>query len=238
MPLPKEKTKPKDDTAFYSYLIYGPSKFGKTTFASKFPDAVFFATEPGTHSLEVYVDQVTTWEQFQANCKEIASGKHKFKTIVIDTVDNLYKYCSDCICGKLGIKHESELGFGKGFTMVNNEFLRALTRLAQLDYGLILISHSQEKEIETRTGKYKKNIPSLSDAPRKIVTGLVDIILYGETEAVKDDAGKVVGQRRVWRTKPHTYYEAGDRTRRLPDTVPVDYDSFVKAFSSKPIIEA
>ena len=234
MPLPKEKTKPKEDIGSYSMLIYGTSKFGKTTFASKFPDAVFFATEPGTHALEVYVDQVTSWEQFQADCKEIAAGKHKFKTIVIDTVELLYKYCQDCICTKLGIKHESELGFGKGFQLVNNEFQRALTRLASLDYGLILIGHSQEKEIETRTGKYKKNIPSLSDAPRKIVTSLVDIILYGETEAVKDEAtGKVIGQRRVWRTKPHTYYDAGDRTGRLPDTIPVDHDAFVKAFTSK-----
>ena len=35
---------------------------------------------------------------------------------------------------------------------------------------------------------------------------------------------------RVMRTKPHPTYEAGDRTGRLPEQLPLDYDAFVKAF--------
>lgn len=234
MPLPKAKTKPKTDLGQFSMLIYGPTKFGKTTFASKFKDAVFLATEPGTNSLEVFVDQVKSWTEFTANCKELAAGKHNFKTIVVDTVDNLYKYCSEEVCSKLNIKHESELGFGKGFSMVNNEFLRVLTRLAQLPYGLVLISHSQEKELDTRTGKIKKMVPTLPEAARKIVCGLVDIILFGENEVIKDETtGKSIGLRRVWRTKTHPYYEAGDRTGRLPDTIDLDYEKFIDAFNSK-----
>ncbi len=51
------------------------------------------------------------------------------------------------------MEHESDLGYGKGYALVNNEFHRVLTKLAHLPYGLVLISHAQEIEIETRTGR-------------------------------------------------------------------------------------
>lgn len=230
MPLPKEKSNIKKSLSEYSLLIYGPEKIGKSTIASKFPNAVFLATEAGLNSLSVYKDDVTKWDQFLENCKELASGKHSFETIVIDTVDNLYKLCSDYVCNKLGIKHESDLGYGKGFAMVNSEFQRTLTKLSLLPYGLILISHSQEKDVDTRLGKVKKIVPTLPEAARKIVLGMVDIVLYIDVEPIKDDNGKVKEYKRIFRTKPTTYITAGDRTNRLPEVLDLSYESLVEAF--------
>jgi hypothetical protein len=59
----------------------------------------------------------------------------------------------------------------------------------------------------------------------------VDIILFGDSVAKKDTAGNVTIER-VVRTKPHPTYEAGDRTGRLPELLPLDYEQFVKAFNS------
>jgi hypothetical protein len=38
--------------------------------------------------------------------------------------------------------------------------------------------------------------------------------------------------RRVIRTKPSLYYEAGDRTGRLPETIDLDFKSFIAAFTT------
>ena len=38
--------------------------------------------------------------------------------------------------------------------------------------------------------------------------------------------------RRVIRTKPSLYYEAGDRTGRLPETLDFDFRKFLDAFDS------
>ena len=38
--------------------------------------------------------------------------------------------------------------------------------------------------------------------------------------------------RRVIRTKPSLYYEAGDRTGRLPETLDLDFSSFLEAFNA------
>jgi hypothetical protein len=131
--------------------------------------------------------------------------------VIIDTVDNAYRMCAEHVCQKFKIEHESDLGYGKGYALINNEFYRVLNKLSLLPYGLFLVSHSQEKEIETRTGKLTRIVPTLPDKARKIVLGMVDIILFGtwtwppaRTQAL---------QRRVIRTKPHVNYEAGDRHR-------------------------
>ncbi len=65
-------------------------------------------------------------------CKLLAKGDHNFKTLVIDTVDNAFKMCSDYVCAKHGIEYEGDMGHGKGWALVKNEWHRVLTRLASL----------------------------------------------------------------------------------------------------------
>ena len=107
--------------------------------------------------------------------------------------------------------------------------MRVLTKLAFLPYGLYLVSHSQEKEIETKTGKYIRTIPTLPDKARKIVLGMADLILFCDLQVSTDESGKSV-LRRVMRTKPNLYYEAGDRTGRLPETIDMNFQVFLEAF--------
>ncbi len=169
----------------------------------------------------------TSWRLASSSPRAIIPSRRS----LIDTVDNAFKYCSEHVCAKHNIEYEGDLGHGKGWALVKNEWHRVLTRLASLPYGLILISHAQDKTIETRTGEYTKTQPSLPDRARNVVLGLVDMILYCDAVPRKDASGNVTIDR-VMRTKPHPTYEAGDRTGRLPDPLPLDYDAFVKAFQS------
>ncbi len=192
---------------------------------------MFLSTEPGLNSLEVFQVPIRSWDELLAACGEIAEGNHEFKTVILDTVDNAYRMCAEHICRKFKIEHESDLGYGKGFALVNNEFQRVLNKLAFMPCGLYLISHSQEVEIETRTGKYNKTVPTLPEKARKIVLGLVDMVLYCDIETAAGTDGKMVA-RRVMRTKPSLNYEAGDRTGRLPDIIDLDYTKFIEAFNA------
>ena len=201
-----------------------------SSWCSQADSALFLATEPGLNALDVYQAPIQSWDELLAACGEIAEGKHSFKTVIIDTIDNAYRMCAEHVCAKFKIEHESDLGYGKGWALINNEFHRVLTKLAFLPYGLFLVSHSVEREIETRTGKYTRIVPTLPDKARKIVLGMVDLILYCDLEAVTDDEGKT-SYRRVMRTKPSPHYEAGDRTGRLPETIDLDFSTFTEAFN-------
>lgn len=231
MLLPTTTTPPRLNLADMTTLIYGPSKIGKSTWCSQADNALFLATEPGLNALDVYQIPIRTWEELLSACREIDAGKHKFKTIVIDTIDNAYRFCSDYICAKAKIEHESDLGYGKGWALINNEFQRVLTRMAFLPYGLFMVSHAVEREIETRSRKYTRMVPTLPDKARKIVLGMADLILYCDLEAETDEEQNRTRYRPVIRTKRSAYYEAGDRTGRLPGTLDLDYAAFVSAFS-------
>jgi hypothetical protein len=229
--LPTQKTPAKRSISDFSILVHGASKMGKSTFCSKGEKTLFLATEPGLNSLEVYQVPITGWKELVTTCAAIAAGGHEFKTIVIDTIDNAYRMCADYICAKFNIDHESDLGYGKGFALVNSEFHRVLTKLAFLPHGLILVSHSCAKEIETRTGRRTRIVPTLPEKARQIAVGLVDVILFCDFDLVEGPNGKKI-RRRVIRTKPTDMYDAGDRTGRLPDLLPLDYQKFVTAFEN------
>lgn len=228
--LPTQKTPPKSDLRDLSVLLYGAHKSGKSELCSQADHALFLATEPGLNHLDVYQIPISTWDEILLAAKEIAAGQHDFRTIIIDTVDNAYRMCADYVCAKFKIAHESDLEYGKGYALVNAEFHRVINKLALLPYGLFLVSHAQEKEVQTRTGKHTKTIPTLPDKARKLVLGLVDIILFADLEAVTGSDVKPA-YRRVLRTKPSATYEAGDRTRRLPETIDFSFAAFAEAFA-------
>jgi hypothetical protein len=229
--LPTTKTAPRPHLADLTVLTYGATKIGKTTMCSKAENALFLATEPGLNALDVYQIPIQSWDDLLIACAEIGEGKHPFKTVIIDTIDNAFKFCTDYILKKFKVEHESDLGYGKGYAIVNNEFQRVLTKLAFLPYGLFLVSHAKEIEVETRTGKYTRIVPTLPDKARKIVMGMVDMVLFCDLELTPGENGEQV-MRRVIRTKPSLYYEAGDRTGRMPETIDLDFGKFLDAFNA------
>lgn len=229
--LPTAKTEPKPNLADLTVLVYGQTKIGKSTFCSQSEGALFLATEPGLNALDVYQVPILSWDDLLNACKEIADGGHPFKTVIIDTIDNAYKFCTDYIVKKFKVEHESDLAYGKGYAIVNNEFQRVLNKLAFLPYGLFLISHAKEIEVDSRTGKYTRIVPTLPDKARKIVLGMVDMVLFCDLEPTAADSGEQV-MRRVIRTKPSLYYEAGDRTGRLPETLDLDFRKFFEGFNT------
>lgn len=224
--LPTKKTPQKKALEDQTILIYGHAGIGKTTIASKFNNPLFLATEAGLNSVEVYQEPVPTWEHFLKVCAAIGAGSHEFKTVVIDTIDNLYKCCSEFIRKKHNIAHESDLEWGKGWTLVSDEFTRALTKLSLLPYGLVMISHVEITEIKTRTAVISKAMPTVPNSARKIIIPMADIILYCDSVITGND-----GERRVMRTQPSENYEGKDRTGRLPAVLPLSYKAFFEAFT-------
>lgn len=228
--LPSAATTTKTAASQFSMLIYGQPKIGKSTFASELPGAIFVATERGLDHLTCFripADRpcVTSWDEFQRALALIAAGGHDFRSIVIDTIDNAYDLCRAHVLAKAKVEHESDLAFGKGFALVNNEFTRVFNKLASMPYGLCLVSHAKTIEEESKAGKKTKTVPTLTGKARDYILGLVDIVLFADIVTERGAA-----QKRVIRTKPTEAYEAGDRTGRLPETMDMDAKVFLGSF--------
>ena len=225
MVLPIKKTERITELSKQVILVYGRAKIGKSTLCSQFDNPLFLATEAGLNHLEVFKVNITSWVKFLETCSELAKGDNKFKTIVIDTIENLVVYCSDWVCKENGINHPSELPHGKGWSLVTSELTRALVKLSSLPYGLILVSHSELKEIETKTKKFNRFTIAIGGKNKNLFLNMADIILFVDSEMTGDGTEK-----RVIRTKPSLYWEAGDRSNKLPETIPLDYKELAKYF--------
>jgi AAA domain len=229
MILPSTTTPKKTDLSDLTLFVYGPPKIGKTTLAAGAKDALFFATESGLNALEVFQLPIATWDELLAAAAELAKGNHRFRTIVIDTIDQAYLRCAEFVLRKFNIQHESDLPYGKGYVLINSEFARVLHKLVLQPSGLIMISHAKNIDIDTRTGKHVKAVPTLPEKARQIVLGISDVILYCDFDVTRSSDGQQA-VRRVMRTKPSAHYEAGDRTGRLPETIDMNYNAFLAAF--------
>jgi hypothetical protein len=60
---------------------------------------------------------------------------------------------------------------------------------------------------------------------------MVDMVLFCDLEVTTGEDG-AQSVHRVIRTKPSLYYEAGDRTGRLPETIDLDFRKFLDAFNT------
>jgi len=206
-------------------FLYGVPKIGKTSLSAQFSDALFMLTEDGAKHVQVAGYKINKWKDFVSRITLIEAEKASFpfKTIVIDTVDNLANQCIQHICAQYSLNTLGDLDYGKGYAHFEREFKGQMTRLLNLGFGMVFISHDEEKNVDIGAianpyapvvagddNKTKMIIPTLDKRPRKFLLGLSDIILYYK---INGD-----GKRSIY-TKPSQYFEAGDRSGRLANSI-------------------
>jgi len=165
----------------YSMLIFGEKKIGKTTLAARFPKAHFLMTEPGGKSLRIHKGDIPHWRHFLKYLELFEQDPKGFETIVIDTVDELYNLCFKYMCEeKLLIEHpHDENDYGKSWGKIKEEFTSSMRRLFILPMGCIIISHAEEREINTLSGgKFNRLVPTMAKQANEFLTGIIDIWAY------------------------------------------------------------
>lgn len=226
------------DLRGYSVFFYGGWKTGKTTIASKFPNALLLAFEKGYNALAgVRPQPINSWAEFKKVLRQLkdARAKEMFETIIVDTADIAYDYCTKYICdnaqrsdGGYGVDSISDIPFGKGYGMVEKEFDTALRSIVQMDYGLVIISHETDKTFTDEAGnQYNKIVPTLDKRANNICARMCDIVGY--SRAVTDKDGNL-STKLFMRGTPR--YEAGSRFKYTPDFIDFSYENLVNAIAT------
>ena len=216
--------------------IYGPPKIGKTTTAAQFPKTLLLAGERGYNALaNIYVKDIFQWTDIRKAVKELVSDeelKSMFETIAIDTADIMWALVEKWVCSNHGVDSISEIPWGKGYKECESEFFNIFNRLAMAGYGIVFISHEQEKTVKETVSKDGKIVdvdvvkicPSLADRPRKVVNKLVDILAYIKLIRKEDGTAE-----RILITRDNGHFEAGSRFKYLPPTIPLEYNALLTA---------
>jgi len=209
-------------------LLYGQNKIGKTTLCSLIPDSYFIPTEPGYKWLKVRKTYCASWKMFKAIIKEFETNPKKLKniqTFIVDTADNLAKFCQLYVCGREQIVHPSDLEWGKGWDAYRSEWQYWILRLVALDKGIVFVCHESEKEVISRSIRITKSMPFLQKGTFEVLNDICDQVirmgfnLKKISKKKKKKDGVLFQESRCLYTKPKENMEAGDRLGILPDMI-------------------
>jgi CRISPR/Cas system-associated exonuclease Cas4 (RecB family) len=213
--------------------IYADSYVGKSTFVDQFNDLLFLNTDGNTDNTTSPViriaDEVTfegrlkktkmAWDVFLEVILELEKKDNQFKRVCIDLVEDLYEHCRLYVYDKLGIQHEQDAGFGKGWDMVRTEYLSAIKRLKNLGYQIIYISKESVSEITLKNGSKLTTIkPNINDKVANVLAGTVDLTV----RAYMDDEDRFLQLEK----KENVF--GGGRFNFKEKKIPLKKDAFIK----------
>jgi len=223
-----EKTKISKDLSGKIILFYGEYKSGKTTTATRFPQSLLLGFEKGYNALnDIFATPINNWSDYKKALRQLGQEdvQAKFKNIIIDTVDIAWDFCVDFICKKHGVNALSEIAWGKGYKEAEKEFDKALRKIVEMGYGLIMISHDEDKTFTDEEGlEYNKIVPSLDKRPKKIVLRMTDINGYIKNVKDENDQHKV-----IMFMRGTTRFEAGSRYATIKPYIEFNYENLVNA---------
>ena len=211
-------------------LLYGPEKAGKTSTSVMWPKPLLCAFEIGYHALVgVYPADIDCWTTFKDVCRQLKKPemKERFSTIIIDTVAIAYNMCEKYILSRENVSSIGEIGYGRGWSMLKDEFENTFRELTRLGYAIVFLAHS--KNIATQytdeAGNAIEGVTvDLPNACRQIVNRLVDVIAYLSVERNPDGSSS-----RYLPTRATPTIFAGSRYRTLQEKIPLGYQELVDA---------
>ena len=216
------------DLRGYSVFLYGGWKTGKTTIAAKFPKALLLAFEKGYAAIPgVMALPINSWSDFKRVLRQLKEpqAQEMYETIIIDTADIAYDYCEKYICNNNGVDAIGDIPYGKGYGLVQDEFDTCIRKIIQLDYGLVLISHSTDRvERDEQGNEYTRMEPTLDKRGRLVCERTCDII--GLSRPTTNSEGQIE-TRLYLRETPR--YVAGSRFKYMPDYIVFTYENLVDA---------
>ena len=222
-------------------ILYGPEGIGKSTLASKFPDAVFIDTEGSTKELEVArYPAPASWHDVIIDVKDCAS-EGQFKTLVIDTADWAEQLCVKATCEKQGVGGIEEFGYGKGYVYLAENFaelLKACDKCIEAGINVVFTAHAQMRKFEQpdEMGAYDRWEMKLSKKVAPMLKEWADMVLFCnyKTDVITDQntkSKKAVGGRRVMYASHHPCWDAKNRYN-LPDQMEMDFSKIANLFSN------
>ena len=161
----------------YKLWIYGQPFTGKSYFASQFPKPFCINTDGNA---QFYEDKcpyvvVKNFKEFEKALSELDVAK--YQTLIIDVTEHIFDFSREHFLEKNGVDHESDMEWGKGWTLVREGFWLLISKIARLDLNVVLVSHEDSYEVKNRVGVVKTYFrPLLIEKLQSRVAGIMHFV--------------------------------------------------------------
>lgn len=220
-------------------VVYGPEGIGKSTLAAHFPRPVFIDTEGSTRHMDVSrTDKPSSWTMLMEQVQYVRSDPGVCSTLVIDTADWAEQLCIASICADKKLSGIEDMGYGKGYVYLAEEFGRLLNLLEEIvgrGVHVVLTAHAMMRKFEQpdEMGAYDRWELKLQKKTSALVKEWSDLLLFANYKTLSvaaDDKGKkfkAQGGRRVIYTSHHPCWDAKNRLG-LPEELPLDFSALAQ----------
>lgn len=224
-------------------VIYGPEGIGKSTLAAHFPRPVFIDTEGSTRHMDVArTEKPTSWAMLMEQVEYIRSDPSVCSSLIIDTADWAEQLCIDGICASKKLTGIEDMGYGKGYVYLAEEFGRLLNVLEEIvgrGVHVVLTAHAMMRKFEQpdEMGAYDRWELKLQKKTSALVKEWSDLLLFANYKTISvaaDEKGKkfkAQGGRRVMYTSHHPCWDAKNRLG-LPGELPLDFTALAQYIGS------
>lgn len=218
-------------------LLYGEPGVGKSVFALKAPKPFFVCTDGNYEWLEEFGADpnahrnVSSW----AEMKEVLESNFDgYETVVVDLLEDGFKWCEMEYCVRNKIEHVSDVSYGKAYDTTRNEFFITISKLLSIDKHVILICHGITFTKTDRRGVEHTCYAPSSRLPDKLldmIEGRVRYCLRCYTAAYEEKDGKITKQRYLSLVPKENEYGIirGVDENLVPHDIPLDFNEFAKA---------
>jgi hypothetical protein len=221
--------------------IYGAEGIGKTSLANELPDPLFIDTENGSARINCRRIKTSSWENLTAIVKSVIDNPTICKTLVIDTLDKAESFCIDYLCQKFRKANIEDWGYGRGYTILQDEVNRLfelLNKVIAVGIHVVVIAHGKPRKFELpeEAGAFDRWELKLTRQVGPLFKEWCDILLFCnyKTYVVTTDNNtkKAQGGKRVMYTTHHACWDAKNRFN-LPDELELSYKPIAHLFADE-----
>lgn len=217
-------------------VVYGCEGIGKSTFASKWPQPLIVDFEGGSFQLDVDRVCPKALAEFGGILAELKKDCN-YKTLVIDTADWMEKVLTAAVLAKTGKPSIESFDWGKGWTMVAEEWKRMLDMLDSLRkaqaVNILFLAHACIRHLDQpdSTG-FDRFEMKCSKQGNSLLKEWADMILFARYKTItveEKNKTRATGEKRVMQTQHAACWDAKNR-HDLKAELPFEFDSIAQIF--------
>ena len=219
-------------------LFYAPPGTGKSVFASQSPQPFFicpdgnyewlldFGAKPDAHK------DISSYAEFERLA--LTSDFDGYDTIVVDLLEDIYKWNESEFCKKQGVDHLSDAGaFGKGWDITRTRLFVACCKLLSLPKNIIFLSHESSYTVKDRRGNETTRYTASNLMGEKFIVMLEGRLRYFLRCMFKDEIlpdGKVITHRMLSLVPKSNEYGIirGVDVNIMPQDIELDAKTFLQ----------